>query len=102
LVHSNKEKELMRGCAVVNGYMAACHMSMCVNTLIYKFKGEIANLFVGIQDSDKQFYSTRLCLYISKTFTQLQNIFYKNPRNCSITDINELQQHNVTTNPQAE
>jgi len=36
------------------------------NTLIYKFKGGTANLFVGIQNSDMQFYSTRLCVYISK------------------------------------
>jgi len=66
----------MRSCAVVHEYLAACHMSEYMhNTLIYKFKGETANLFVGIRNSDMQLYSTRLCVYISKVFTQLQNIF---------------------------
>jgi hypothetical protein len=73
LVTSNKENSSWEAVQLYmkNGSMSSEYMH---NTYIYKFKGGTANLLMGIQNSDIQVYSTRLCMYISMVLTQIQKI----------------------------
>jgi hypothetical protein len=86
----------MRGCAVVHEYMAACHEYM--HNTIYKLKGGTAHLFVGIQKCNS-IQQGSACTSAWHLLSYKAYLFHKNPRNCSITDIDELQQHKATINP---